>query len=108
MEIDISRPAGDYRAFERPVTLSGQRYVVRFDPAARGDGGRWWMTWRSVTGAVLARSIRLTVGPPGSDLFEFYRPRVEGLPPLALRCVAERDPGLSDLSTGKVRLLYGE
>lgn len=104
MEIDISRPPGVVRPFRRAVTLSGQRYQLQLDPSARGGG--WYLSIFNVMNAALVRSIGLRVTP--DDMLAPYRARIEGLPPLALRLVGERDPGLHDLSTGVVRLLYGE
>lgn len=102
-EIIITRPAGNYRAFERPATLSEQRYRLLFEPGGRGVGC-WYLTMKDVIGTVLFRSIRFV---KTSDLYAPMRARVD-LPPGRLRVECSRDPQLEDLTTGDVHLWYDE
>lgn len=102
--IDILRPAGNYRAFTRPATLSGQRYVLTIKPSEPLRASGWWLTLANIAGVVLVRSLRLT---PQRDLIAFARNTVDGLPPgrFALTCAV--DPGIDDLSVeGLVALTY--
>lgn len=114
MKITIKRPAGDFRPFERLVTLvdpdaSGnlvaRRYRLQVWPSARPGGGLW-STWLETTGAVLVRSLRLVPAVP--DLFAPFRARVAGLPPGTLRVDADFDPQLTDLAGDEFALLYNE
>ena len=102
--IDISRPVGDYRAFTRPVTLSGQRYVLSFAAAEPARGSGWWHTLSSVSGQAYVRSIRLV---PARDLWAFARQMFDGLPPGRLQVVAPADPQIGDLAVpGLVVVTY--
>lgn len=111
VQIDISRPVGDYGAFELSVSLDSpptetgavnrQRFQLLFEPSAR-EGG-WYLTIRTVVGVVLVRSVRLT---PTVDLIDFARVQVDGLPPGRLRIEAVADPGLYSLTDGSVTMWY--
>jgi len=103
-EIVIARPTGNNRAFERPVTLSEQRYRFLFEPSGRGVGC-WYLTIFDVLGTLLAASIRLT---PSTDMLRLLRSRVSGLPPGRLRLECTRDPELGDLANNAVHLYYDE
>lgn len=103
-EIVIARPAGNYRAFERPVTLSDLRYRFLFEPSGRGVGC-WYLTIFDILGTLLAASIRLT---PTTDMLRRLRARVADLPPGRLRLECVRDPELVDLTNDSVHLYYDE
>lgn len=103
-ELVIRRPVGDYRAFERPATLSDQRYRLLFEPSGRGVGC-WYLTIFNVLGTLLVASIRLV---PTTDLLRVLRARVPDLPTGRLRLEATRDPELGDLATDNVHLYYDE
>lgn len=102
--IDILRPADNYRAFSRPVTLSGQRFVISFAAAEPARGSGWWHTLSAVGGVALIRSVRLV---PSRDLWAHARQLVDGLPPGRLQLVAPADPQIEDLAMpGLVVLTY--
>lgn len=101
-EIIIRRPVGNYRAFERPVTLDDQRYRFLFEPSGRGVGC-WYLTIRDSVGVVKTRSIKFV---KSTDLLAPIRARVDGLPVGRLRVECTRDPELGDLATDDVHLWY--
>lgn len=107
ISIGITRPIGNYRSFERPVSLPDAenqpvRYRFLFSPSGR-DVGCWYLTVYDALGVALARSLRLV---KTADVFKGLRQRQPGLPYYPLRIECPRDPQLLDLTTDLVQMWY--
>lgn len=106
--IDITRPLDDPSPFNFTITLSGQTYRFRFLPSIRGEGGGWYFSIDDVVGVCLRRSVRLVVGPKGTDIDLLANDRAlqPTLPPGKLVMRGPRDPQLLDLADASFQLVY--